>query len=37
VLTGRMPEVVLPVAPDRFGHPHQPYVRGLDAAFASEG
>jgi len=37
VLTGRLPEVVLPFAPDRFGHPHQPYVRGLDAAFASEG
>ena len=37
VLTGRLPEVVLPFAPDRFGHPHQPSVRGLDAAFAPEG
>jgi glycine oxidase len=37
VLTGRVPEVVLPFAPDRFGDPHRPSVRGLDAAFASEG
>jgi glycine oxidase len=37
VLTGRVPEVVLPFAPDRFGDPHRPSVRGLDAAFACEG
>jgi glycine oxidase len=36
VLTGRLPEVVTPFAPDRFADPHRPTVRRLaDSAIAS--
>jgi glycine oxidase len=35
VLTGRLPEVVTPFAPDRFAEPHRPPVRRLDPAIAS--
>jgi glycine oxidase len=36
VLTGRLPEVVTPFAPGRFGDPHRSSVWGSDPALASE-
>jgi glycine oxidase len=37
VLTGRLPEVVLPFTPDRFGEAHLPSVQRSEPAIASEG
>jgi glycine oxidase len=37
VLTGQLPEVVLPFTPDRFGHPHRASVHRSEPAIASEG
>jgi glycine oxidase len=37
VLTGRLPEVVVPFTPDRFGDPHRPLVQSSAPAIASEG
>jgi glycine oxidase len=37
VLTGRLPEVVVPFTPDRFGDPHRPFVQSSLPAIASEG
>jgi len=37
VLTGQMPEVVLPFTPDRFVEAHRPSVQRLGRAIASEG
>jgi len=37
VLTGQLPEVVLPFRPDRFGETHRPSVQRSEPAIASEG
>jgi glycine oxidase len=37
VLTGRLPEVVLPFTPDRFGEAHRPSTQRSEPAIASEG
>jgi glycine oxidase len=37
VLTGRVPEIVLPFTPERFVNPRRPSVRGVVPAIISEG
>jgi len=37
VLTGRLPEIVLPFTPDRFGEAHRPPAQRSEPAIASEG